>query len=105
VNDLNDSITQPTQRKVPWIFEIDQLAELPGYVLANTAQLVRVIDDNQAGMTIQIPSAAGRDLFELNMVMVNGDEELHTGVLVFQRTDALETADTLNPTSPSKLLP
>lgn len=88
VNDLNDSITQATQRKVPWIFEIDQLAELPGYVLANTAQLVRVIDDNQAGMTIQIPSAAGRDLFELDMVMVNGKEELHTGVLVFQRMDA-----------------
>jgi len=105
VNDLNDTITQPTQRKVPWVFEIDQLAELPGYVLANSSQLVRVIDDNQAGMTIQIPSAAGRDLFELNMVMVNGDEELHTGVLVFQRTDALESADTLNPTSPSKLLP
>ena len=105
VNDLNDAITQPAQRKVPWVFEIDQLAELPGYVLANTAQLVRVIDDNQAGMAIQIPSAAGRDLFELNMVMVNGKEELHTGVLVFQRTDALEIEDTPNPTSPSKLLP
>ncbi|HET7835566.1 MAG TPA: serine hydrolase domain-containing protein [Variovorax sp.] len=104
VNDLNDSITQATQRKVPWIFEIDQLAELPGYILANTAQLVRVIDDNQAGMTIQIPSAAGRDLFELNMVTVNGKEELHTGVLVFQRMDA-EKAPTPKPASLANLLP
>ncbi|MGO4394347.1 serine hydrolase domain-containing protein [Variovorax sp. M-6] len=92
VNDLNDSIThlpdRANQTPARWVFDIDQLAEMPGYILSNTAQLVRVIDDNQAGMTVKIPSSAGRDLMELNIVMVNGREELHSGVLVFRRMDA-----------------
>jgi hypothetical protein len=67
---------------------IDALAELPGYVLWDDAQLLRVIDDREAGMTVKIPGNAGRDLVELRMVTVNGQAELHSGSLVYQRTAA-----------------
>lgn len=61
----------------------DALAELPGYVLWDNAQLLRVIEAREAGMTVKIPGNAGRDLVELRMATVNGQEELHSGSLVY----------------------
>jgi len=84
VNDLKDSL--PGFK--PWIWDIGELAELPGYVLLDNGQVVRVIDDDQAGMTVQIPVIVGRDLMELNMVRSDGKEELHAGGMIFQRIQA-----------------
>ena len=70
---------------------IGELAELPGYVLWNNKQLLRVLDDFTAGMTIKVPGFAGRDLIELRMVTVQDptdfrrlSEELREGSFVFQ---------------------
>jgi hypothetical protein len=82
---VNDDPASVEARLGPRIWLIDELAEMPGYVLWDNAQLLRVIDDNEAGMTIKVPVNAGRELVELRMVMVNGQEEMHCGTLVFQR--------------------
>ncbi len=67
---------------------IGELPALPGYVLWDNAQLLRVIDDREAGMTVKIPGNDGRDLVELRLEKVtrNGKEQeaLHVGSLVFQ---------------------
>jgi hypothetical protein len=36
-------------------------------------------------MTVKVPLYGGRDLIELRMVSVNGQEEVHSGGRVFQR--------------------
>ena len=64
---------------------IDELAERPGYVMWNNAQLLRAIDDNEAGMTVKVPVLAGRDLVELRMVKDGAEEQVHIGTLVFRR--------------------
>ena len=83
--DINDDPESFEGKLAPRTGVIGQLAEQPGYVLWNNAQLLRVIDDNQAGMTVKIPVVAGRDLVELNMVMEGGEEQLHIGTMVFRR--------------------
>ena len=85
---INDSPDSVEVRLGPRIWLIDELAEMPGYVLWDNAQLLRVIDDNEAGMTVKVPVNAGRELVELQMVMVNGQEEMHSGTLVFKRMAA-----------------
>jgi hypothetical protein len=35
--------------------------------------------------SIKVPVNAGRELVELRLVTVNGQEEMHTGTLVLQR--------------------
>jgi hypothetical protein len=76
----------------PTIGRIDELKELPGYVLWSNKQLLRVVDDGTAGMTIKAPGFAGRDLVELRMVPVpdpanpqRPSEELRIGSMVFRR--------------------
>lgn len=82
---LNDSPESVTRRFGPLMLQINTLAEMPGYLLWDNEQLLRVINDNEAGMTVKVPVNEGRDLSEWRMVIVNGQEELHTGTLVFQR--------------------
>jgi hypothetical protein len=83
--DINDDPESFEGKLAPRTGVIGQLAERPGYVLWNNAQLLRVIDDNRAGMTVKIPAVAGRDLVELNMVMEGNEEHLHSGTMVFRR--------------------
>ena len=83
--DINDDPESFEGKLAPRTGVIGQLAERPGYVLWNNKQLLRVIDDNQAGMTVKIPAVAGRDLVELNMVMEGQEEQLHIGTMVFRR--------------------
>ena len=85
---VNDAPEPLDARLDPRQGHIDALAELPGYVLWDDAQLLRVIDDREAGMPVKIPGNAGRDLVELRMGTVNGQAELHSGSLVYQRTAA-----------------
>ena len=74
---------------------IDELKELPGHVLWNNKQLLRVVDDQSAAMTIKAPGFAGRDLVELRLVPVPDPanperpaEELRIGSMVFRRAAA-----------------
>ena len=53
---------------------IGELAERPGYVMWNNAQLLRVINDDEAGMAVKIPVLAGRDLVELRIYKRDGQE-------------------------------
>lgn len=89
VNDLNDSLTPIPERAhlLPeeMIWGIGELPDLPGYVLLDDGQITRVVDDQQATMAVQVPVNAGRDLMELNFVAVDGEEELHSGVLIFRQ--------------------
>ncbi|MGO4391668.1 serine hydrolase domain-containing protein [Variovorax sp. M-6] len=93
---VNDSPDSVKSRLWPLVWRIETLPELPGYLFLSTvqppdfsfvecAQLLRVVNDQEAGMTIKIPYNAGRDLFELSMVQGKDQEELHSGSLVFHR--------------------
>ena len=68
--------------------EITTLEELPGYLLWDNEQVLRVINDNETGMTVKIPVNAGRDLLELRMVMNDGREQLHCSGFIFERIGA-----------------
>ena len=92
---INESPESLAKLKGPQSGRIDELKELPGYILWNNEQLLRVVDDRTAGMTIKVPGFAGRDLVELRMVPVQGStgsgvasEELHIGSLVFRYVPA-----------------
>jgi hypothetical protein len=69
----------------PRIWTVDELAEMPGYILWDNAQLLSIVDDDQTGMNLKIPVNAGRELVELRMAMAGGIEEMHCGTLVFHR--------------------
>lgn len=69
----------------PLVLELNTLEELPGYLLWDHEQLLRVIDDNEAGMTVKIPVNAGRDLLELRVIVEGGQERLHSSGFVFER--------------------
>jgi CubicO group peptidase (beta-lactamase class C family) len=78
----------------PTTGRIDELKERPGYVLWNNKQLLRVVDDVTAGMTIKVPGFAGRDLAELRIAVLPSPtdsqaplEELRVGSFLFQRTE------------------
>lgn len=70
----------------PRIGEISELAGQPDYVMWNNTQLLRVIDDDDAGMVVKIPVLAGRDQVELRTVRSGDEEQLHIGTLVYRRT-------------------
>lgn len=61
------------------------VAQPPGHAFLNLAQLLRVVDDNEAGMAIKVPGNAGRDLFELRVTNTKGQDELHAGGWVFRQ--------------------
>ncbi|MGO4394349.1 serine hydrolase domain-containing protein [Variovorax sp. M-6] len=82
----NDSPDSLTSRLYPVFGSIGELAELPGYILWNNEQMLRVVDDQEATMAVKVPLYGGRDLIELRMVPVNGREEAHSGSQVFQET-------------------
>jgi hypothetical protein len=55
-------------------------------MLDNT-QLLRVVNDDEAGMTVKIPVLAGRDLAELRMTVEAGKEQqMHIGTDRYRRT-------------------
>lgn len=83
VNDTPDSVAS---RLHPWAGRIDELADMPGYLMWNQAQLLRIRSDDEAGMAIQVPLYSGRDLVELRMVAVEGGETLHIGSMEYHRT-------------------
>ena len=69
----------------PRFARVDELAELPGYVFYNNTQLMSVVNDTTTGMTVKLPGNNGRDLLELRVVVVDGQEEIHIGTQVFKK--------------------
>ncbi|MGO4391667.1 serine hydrolase domain-containing protein [Variovorax sp. M-6] len=84
----NESPDSVLMRNGPIVFRIDELVDLPGYVFWNNGQLLRVVDDNTAGMTIKVPGNNGRDLHELVVEQGGDSERLHVGSLEFRRITA-----------------
>ncbi|MET4578486.1 serine hydrolase domain-containing protein [Ottowia thiooxydans] len=84
----NDSPQAVTRLYAPIVWHMNELEVLPGYLLFEN-QLLRVTNDDQAGMIVKVPGNDGRDLFEISMVKVqrNGveSEQLHLGSVVFER--------------------
>ncbi|RYF76986.1 MAG: class A beta-lactamase-related serine hydrolase [Comamonadaceae bacterium] len=71
----------------PIVWRIDELPDLPGYVLLDGEQLMRVVNDHETAMTVKVPGNDGRDLLDLRMVVVDGREQLRLGHLVFEAVD------------------
>ena len=80
----NESPDSVASQLHPVLGRIDELPDLPGYILWNNEQMLRVLDDQGARMTIKVPLYGGRDLIELRVVMVNGHEEVHSGGQVYE---------------------
>lgn len=68
----------------PVVWRLDELPDLPGYVMLDGEQLMRVVNDHETAMTVKVPGVAGRDLLELRMVTVDGREQMHIGHLRFE---------------------
>jgi hypothetical protein len=66
-------------------YVIEELPELPGYVMWRDGQLLRPLSDERAGMTVQVPVNNGRDLDELLIETRNGKETLRVGGSIFVR--------------------
>lgn len=82
---INDDPQSVEAQLGPRIWLLAELAEMPGYVLWDNAQLLSVVDDDHTGMNIKIPVNAGRELVELRMAVADGAEEMHCGTLIFHR--------------------
>jgi hypothetical protein len=53
--------------------------------MLSDVQLLRVLDEQNATMTVQIPVNNGRDLYELRFEGEGEDEEMHMGTMIFRR--------------------
>ncbi|MGO4394350.1 serine hydrolase domain-containing protein [Variovorax sp. M-6] len=84
IGDSPDSLV--SRLLAPMIWRIDALADMPGYVLLDNEQLLRVVSDNEAGMTVKVPGNDGRDLAEIRIE--KGEEQMQVGDLVFRRMGA-----------------
>ena len=84
----NDSPESVLSRDGPTRWRIGELPERPGYVMLDNEQLLRVVSDDEAGMSVKISTTSGRDLYELNMVTTQGQETFYSGSLVFRRIGA-----------------
>ncbi len=83
VGDAPDSLV--SRLLSPMIWQLGELEDMPGYVLLDNEQLLRVVNDDEAGMTVKVPGNDGRDLAELRMVKGEVVDEMHIGNLVFER--------------------
>lgn len=64
---------------------VGELPELPGYVFWDNSQLLLPLADDRAGMAVQVPLNAGRDLVELVVQARGGSETLHAAGWEFER--------------------
>lgn len=62
-----------------------ELPELPGYLLWDDSQLLLPESATRAGMTVQVPLDAGRDLVELVAGTTDGRESINAGGWIFLR--------------------
>ncbi len=84
----NDAPQAVTRLLAPIVWRLRELKVLPGYLLLED-QLLRVVNDEEAGMVVKVPGDSGRDLYEIRMVKSAQEgmavEELRLGSVVFER--------------------
>lgn len=85
---VNESPDSVALRMGDGIITLDVLADLPGYVLWNGTQLLKPEGNQRARMTVQVPVNHGRDLVELEMRTLNGQEELRVGASIYRQLPA-----------------
>lgn len=66
---------------------LQELPELPGYLLWDDSQFLLPLTDERAGMTVQVPHNAGRDLVELVVQTRSEEEWIHAAGWVYRSAD------------------
>ena len=66
---------------------LHELPELPGYLLWDDSQLLLPLTADRAGMTVQVPLNAGRDLVELVVQIRDKEEWIHAAGWAYRRHD------------------
>jgi len=82
---VNESPDSVASRMGGGIVTLGALPDLDGYILWDNEQLLWPEGNSRARMTIQLPVTHGRDLVELEMRTVNGQEELRVGTSVYRQ--------------------
>ena len=62
-----------------------ELPELPGYLFWDESQFLLPLSADRAGMTVQVPLNAGRDLVELVVQTRDKEEWLHAAGWIYRR--------------------
>lgn len=84
----NESSDSVALRLGDGIVSLSELPDLPGYIMWNGTQLLKPEGDSRARMTVQVPVNHGRDLVELEMRTINGQEELRVGASIYRKFSA-----------------
>lgn len=66
------------------VVSLGTLPDLPGYLMWNDGQLLRPDGGNRARMTVQVPVNHGRDLVEIEIQTVGGQERLRAGSSLYR---------------------
>lgn len=66
---------------------LQELPDLPGYLFWDDSQFLRPLSADRAGMAVQVPHNAGRDLVELVVHTHDKDEWMHAAGWVYRRHD------------------
>ncbi|MCO5356665.1 serine hydrolase domain-containing protein [Acidovorax kalamii] len=64
---------------------LKELQELPGYLFWDDSQFLLPMSADRAGMTVQVPLNAGRDLVELVVQTRDKEEQMHAAGWVYRR--------------------
>lgn len=82
---LNESPDSVALQLGDGIVTLDVLPDLPGYVLWSGSQLLRPDGNIRARMTVQVPVNHGRDLVEVVVRTINGEEQLRVGTSRYRK--------------------
>jgi hypothetical protein len=64
---------------------LQELPELPGYLFWDDSQFLLPLSDDRAGMAVQVPHNAGRDLVELVVETRDKEEWMHAAGWIYHR--------------------
>lgn len=86
-------VTNETHDSIPLamgsgIATLQELPDLPGYLFWDDGQFLLPLSSDRAGMTVQVPQNAGRDLVELVVTAgANEPERMHAAGWTYRRLD------------------
>jgi hypothetical protein len=66
---------------------LQEMPDLPGYLFWDDSQFLRPLSADRAGMAVQVPHNAGRDLVELVVHTHDKEEWMHAAGWVYRRHD------------------
>ena len=84
------TVTNETAESIPMalgmgVASLRELPELPGYLFWDDSQFLLPVADDRAGMAVQVPLNAGRDLVELVVQTQDQQESLQAAGWVYRR--------------------